>query len=149
MKKGAAISSILFLGLALGAFFESTKLPFGGMSTPGAGFFPAILAVGLAIAALFAGLDALREKSRDVSQGRRLTWGKIVMTVGSLLAFAFLLEILGYLVTTFLFVVFLLRAVERKGWVVAVAVGFSASFASYIVFGLLLGTPLPTGFLQI
>jgi hypothetical protein len=149
MKKSVTISSILFLGLALGAFFESMKLPFGSVSAPGAGFFPAVLAGLLAVAALLASLEALRETERVMAQGSRLTWTKIVLTVGSLLAFAFLLETLGYLMTTFLFVVFLLRAVERKGWGLAVAVGFSASFVSYVVFGLLLGTPLPAGFLQI
>jgi hypothetical protein len=56
---------------------------------------------------------------------------------------------LGYLVTTFLFVAFLLRIVERKSWAQAGAVALSASLVSYIIFGLLLGAPLPAGFLRI
>jgi len=149
MKKSAAITSILFLGIALGAFFESMKLPFGNVSAPAAGFFPAVLAALLAITSLLAFVEALRGGEEGVVQRERLTWKKIVLTVGSLLAFAFLFESLGYLVTTFLFVTFSLRAVERQGWGLAVAVGLSTSFVSYVIFGLLLGTPLPAGFLHI
>ena len=149
MKKSATITSILFLGLALGAFFESTKLPFGSVSSPAAGFFPALLAALLAIISLIVFVDALRSGVADGVQAERLTWKKIVLSVGALLVFAFVFERVGYLLATFLFILFLLRAVERRNWGLAVAVAFSASFFSYIVFGLLLGTPLPAGFLRV
>ena len=58
-------------------------------------------------------------------------------------------ERLGYLLATFLFIIFLLRAVERRSWGLALSVALSASLMSYLVFGLLLGTPLPAGFLQL
>lgn len=149
MKKSATITSILFMGLALGAFFESMKLPFGRASAPGAGFFPAILAALLAIISLLAFADALRSADKGAVQAEGLTWKKIFLTLGSLLVFAFVFERLGYLAATFLFIIFLLRAVEQMSWGLALAVAFSASCLSYIVFGLLLGTPLPAGFLQI
>lgn len=149
MKKSATITSILFMGLALGAFFESMKLPFGRISSPAAGFFPAILAALLAIISVLAFVDALRSADEGAVQAERFTWKKIFLTLGSLLVFAFVFERLGYLAATFLFIMFLLRAVEQMSWGLAVAVAFSASLFSYIVFGLLLGTPLPAGLLQI
>ena len=41
---------------------------------------------------------------------------KIVLTPGSLLVFGLVFERLGYLLATFLFIIFLLRAVERQSW---------------------------------
>ena len=149
MKKDAIVTSILFLMLALGAFVESMKLPFGRVSAPAAGFFPAVLAVLLALASLFAFVEALRGSHEDAVHGESLTWRKIVLTLGSLLVFGFVFERLGYLLATFLFIIFLLRVVERQSWGLAISVALSASLVSYVVFGLLLGTPLPAGFLQL
>jgi putative tricarboxylic transport membrane protein len=143
------ITGVLFLGLAVGAFIESMRLPFGSASAPAAGFFPAVLAVLLAITSLFACVAALRSGSKSVARAERLTWKKLLLTVGSLLVFAVVFERLGYLAATFLFIFFLLRTVEQKSWALAIAVGLSASVGSYLIFGLLLGAPLPAGFLRI
>ena len=149
MKKSAIVTSILFLILAFGAFIESMKLPFGRVSAPAAGFFPAVLAVLLALTSLFTIVEALGGSHEGVAQGEPLTWKKIVLTLGSLLVFGFVFERLGYLLATFLFIIFLLRAVERQSWGLALSVALLASLVSYLVFGLLLGTPLPAGLLQL
>ena len=149
MKKSAIATSILFLILALGAFIESIKLPFGRVSAPAAGFFPAVLAVLLALTSLVAFVEALRGSHENAAQAEPLRWKKILLTLGSLLVFGFVFERLGYLLATFLIIIFLLRAVERQSWGLALSVALSASLVSYIVFGLLLGTPLPAGLLQL
>jgi len=149
MQKDTLVTSILFFMLAAGAFIESMKLPFGSISAPAAGFFPAVLAMLLALTSLFAFLQAFRGSHVGTAQGEPLKWKKILLTLGSLLVFGFVFERLGYLLATFLFIIFLLRAVERQSWRLTLSVAFSASLVSYIVFGLLLGTPLPAGLLQL
>ena len=148
MKKKAATANLLFVALATGAFLESMNLRFGSVSAPAPGFFPAVLAALLGVASLLAFVEGLRSGDQDAN-GERPSWKKIVSTVAALFVFAIVFERLGYLVATFLFIVFLLRAVERRGWGSAVAVAFSASLLTYVVFGLLLGSPLPAGFLQV
>lgn len=147
--KRAAVAWLFFVLIALGSFYEALKLPFGRTNAPGAGFFPAVLAALLAVVALAGLIAALRGSGRQEGEDSRLVWKKIILTVTALLAFAFIFEYVGYLVTTFLFVAFLLRIVERKSWAQAGAVALSASLVSYIIFGLLLGAPLPIGFLLI
>jgi putative tricarboxylic transport membrane protein len=78
-----------------------------------------------------------------------IIWTKVAVTGAALLGFAVVFEFAGYLLTTFLFVASLLRLVERKSWVQAGTVALSASLISYIFFGVLLGAPLPTGFLRV
>lgn len=147
MRKSVTITAILFLALALGAFIEARKLPFGRVSAPQPGFFPLILSVMLAIISLLVLVEALKGREEDSVVGERLSRKGIGLALGALFAFAFLFESLGYLVTTFLFVAFLMRAMDREKWGLAIAVAFSASFVSYVLFGWLLQTPLPAGFL--
>jgi putative tricarboxylic transport membrane protein len=61
--------------------------------------------------------------------------------------FGLLFESLGYVISTFLFIAFLLRVVERQRWSLVVVIAFFTSLATYLVFGLLLNTPLPAGIL--
>jgi len=147
--KRAAVAWLFFVLIALVAFYEALKLPFGRTNAPGAGFFPAVLATLLVVVALAGLIAALRAGGTQEGEDSRLVWKKIILTVTALLAFAFIFESAGYLVTTFLFVAFLLRIVERKSWAQTGAVALSASLVSYIIFGLLLGAPLPAGFLRI
>jgi hypothetical protein len=148
MKRSAFIW-LIFAGFALAAFSQAGKLPFGRTSAPGAGFFPSVLAVVLAMIALIGFVSRLRSNGASETLAGPLLWGKILLTVMVLLAFGAVFEFAGYLVTTFLFVMFLLRAVERKSWIQAGMVAVSASLVSYILFGLLLGAPLPKGFLRV
>ena len=147
--KRAAVAWLFFFLIALGSLYEALKLPFGRTNAPGAGFFPAVLAALLAVVSLIGLIAAFRDASEQKISESRLVWKKIILTVTALLAFAFIFEYVGYLVTTFLFVAFLLRIVERKSWAQAGAVALCASLVSYIIFGLLLGAPLPAGLLLI
>jgi putative tricarboxylic transport membrane protein len=149
MKKSATLASISLLALAFAALIESMKLPFGSVSAPAAGFFPLVLSVLLALTSLLGFVAALRQREASLVEEQSLTWKKILLTLGALLVFALAFERVGYLVATFLFIIFLLRVVEGKSWGLTLGVGLSAAIISYVIFGLLLGTPLPAGFLHI
>jgi putative tricarboxylic transport membrane protein len=116
---------------------------------PRAGFFPTILAALLGVVSLIGLIAAFRDGGEQASRESRLVWNKISLTVTALLVFAVIFERVGYVVTTFLFVAFLLRIVERRSRTLAAAVAFSASLISYVIFGLLLGAPLPAGILPV
>jgi hypothetical protein len=140
---------LIFVVFALVAFQQAGKLPFGKVNAPGAGFFPSVLAALLAIISFTGLIETLRRSGADEKHEPAAVWRKTFLTIMSLLIFAAIFEFAGYLVTTFLLILFLLRAVERKSWVQAGAVALCAALASYIVFGLLLGAPLPVGFLPV
>jgi putative tricarboxylic transport membrane protein len=149
MRRTGVISAVTLLGLALVALLEARKLPFGRLSSPQAGFFPLILAIFLAIFSLVLMAQTISEPKEEsgASRGGSAIWKKIVLAVGALVVFGVLFESLGYITTTFLFIAFLLRAVEQQKWSLVVVVALFTSLATYIVFGLLLNTPLPGGIL--
>ena len=149
MRRTDLISAVTLLALALAALFEASKLPFGRVGSPQAGFFPLVLAIFLAIFSLLflaQAIGAPKIRSAD-SRGESATWNKIVLAVGALVVFGVVFESLGYVISTFLFIAFLLLAVERQKWSLVVLVAFFTSLATYLVFGLLLNTPLPGGIL--
>jgi len=149
MGKTGVISALTLLALALAALFEASKLPFGRLSSPQPGFFPVILAIFLAIFCLVLMAQAMvgTKKESGASRAGSAVGKKIVLAVGALVVFGVLFESLGYIISTFLFIVFLLRAVEQQKWSLVVVVAFFTSLATYLVFGLLLNAPLPGGIL--
>ncbi len=72
-------------------------------------------------------------------------WQRIIPLLISLLVYAFLMSIIGFGLSTFLFVFFLIKQIESRGWWVAgLAAGGIASFC-YLLFQIWLKVQLPTG----
>lgn len=71
----------------------------------------------------------------------------LILVLVALLVFAVFLEILGFLVCTFFFLVVLFRSIEPKRWIVAVGGSAIISFSCYVLFELWLRTQLPKGIL--
>lgn len=147
MRRTGVISAATLLALALAALFEASKLPFGRLSSPQPGFFPVILASFLTIFSLVLMAQAMvgSKKESGASRAGSAIWKRIFLAVGALVVFGVLFESLGYIISTFLFMAFLLRAVEQQKWSLVVVVAFFTSLTTYLVFGLLLNTPLPGG----
>ena len=131
---------LLALGLAIG--WEARALPFGSLGVPGAGMFPAALALMLAALGLLLAL-----KGGGPALGA-LGWkeARPGLAIFAALAFAaFALESLGYRLTVAAVLLFLIGAVERKGWRAATLVAFGFAFASHALFADFLRVPLPRG----
>jgi putative tricarboxylic transport membrane protein len=138
---GVAALTLIF-GAA--AAYESAKLPFGTVHSPGQGFFPWWISAVIFLLALFLLFQALTSRSsvaREVS-GRI---AKVAALLVILAAYTFLLEPLGYPLSTFLLVLFMLRAIDRQRWAVALGMAAITSIGSYVVFAIWLSIPLPRG----
>lgn len=72
-------------------------------------------------------------------------WKKLVLILVILLSYAFLLEKLGYVLSTFLLLFFLFRFVEAQRWLVTIAGSLMVSLVSYGVFDKWLKMQLPKG----
>jgi putative tricarboxylic transport membrane protein len=144
------ITSLVWTGVGVGIVFSSLQMKLGTLRAPGPGFIfmlTGIIIVVLSLPVFFKALWLQREK-----KGRKAGafWAnvdlrKLLLSVGSLFTYSFLLESLGYLITTFFFICFLLRFVERTRWPPALITSIGVAFISYAVFKLWLEIPLPTG----
>jgi len=74
-----------------------------------------------------------------------MNWAKIALVLLSLLLYAYFLERLGFAVTTFVLLSFLLGWIERMHWTRSVGVASAAALACFAIFELWLKIRLPKG----
>ena len=139
-------AAVAALGMAFGAaaLYESSKLPFGTVRSPGQGFFPWWISSVIVALALLLMLQALRSGSRAAQQGSGRI-AKVALLLVVLIAYTFLLDLLGYLLCTFFLVLFILRAIDPQRWTVALGMAAITAAGSYILFAIWLSVPLPPG----
>ena len=132
----------LFFGAT--AAYESTKLPFGTIHSPGPGFFPWWTGIFIVLLSLVLLVQSLTSRSSTNREGFGRI-GKVVALLIVLAAYTFLLDSVGYPLCTFLLVLFMLRVTDPQSWSLAVGVAAITAVGSYIVFAMWLSVPLPRG----
>ena len=151
MKRADVTVALVLIGLAVFILLEAGKFSFGSLRVPQTAFFPVVLAILLLVFSLILigsvvrGAETGRGPERIEAEG----WFRIGATLATLTGFALALERLGFLLSTFLLMVLLLRAIEPQSWSKVIAVALVTSLAAYAIFGWLLGIPLPAGVLGI
>ena len=137
--------------LFVGAFvcWEARKLEYGRIVKPGPAFLPFWLGVALSFVSVVLILRMAREKTdRPVSSPglwKGLRWEKVLYSLAALLLYGFFLESLGYILATFLLMVFFFRAIEPQRWFVAFFGAGVTSFITYALFKVWLQVQLPIG----
>jgi hypothetical protein len=72
---------------------------------------------------------------------------RVALTLGGMLLSAILLVPLGFVLTVFFLILFLMRAIQPQKWSVSVFYAFVSAGGALIVFKVLLKAQLPGGFL--
>ena len=135
-------SALVWLGLAIFVAVPSYALKLGTLHQPGPGFFPFWGAIVLGTLSAVLLVSSRSRREADSASGAR-SWTPLIVA-GGLLAYVLLLERLGFVVVTFLFLLFLFRLV-RKGWLVSGFVALAGTAACYALFQLWLKSQLPRG----
>lgn len=154
MKYRDVISSLIWM--AVGAIFCIGSLDFGfsRMGTIGGGFFPFVAGSVLICLSLFVLVTALsgkneEEPAKEPFLPERDSLKKLLSAFLALLAYVLVLQYLGFVPTTFLFMVFLLRFIEPQRWIVALGAGVLTTGAAHLIFNVWLKVQMPRGFLGI
>ena len=139
---GLLLLGVAFSGMAL------WKYTYWGSTGPGSGFLPFWL--GLAMAVLAAGLLLGTRRAREPG-ARWLLEGaglrRLVAVLGVTAGLVVVLKIVGMVVGTVLFLVALLRFVERMRWRSTVAIAVGTAAVNYLIFTYWLRVPFPLGVL--
>jgi putative tricarboxylic transport membrane protein len=125
----------------------------GPLTAPGPGFFPtligglfSILSIALFIIT-FPTKDRLPEKRGFWKE--KGSWKKVFLSLLSLVFYLISLDYLGYRITTFLFILFLLKFVGQRRWGSSILTAILVSLGSYAIFKTGLGVSLPKGLIKI
>jgi hypothetical protein len=132
----------------------STNYHIGSLLNPGPGFLPLALGLILILLSFILLFLGLAKKPSIVKETVQLSflpggWKKVAYTVLILLFATFLFEPIGYLITIFLFIVFLMLGAEFKSWKKIIITALLTALGVYLVFVLFLEQPLPRGLLRI
>lgn len=147
-KTKTTIAGVAFFWVALGILvcYGASRLGLGKITEPGSGFiffWSGLILVILSLVdlaeSLHGGEELLGQKTAAMN------WVKIALVILSLVLYAFFLERLGFVVTTFVLLSFLLGWIERTNWVRSLGIATSAALGSFAIFELWLKIRLPKG----
>jgi putative tricarboxylic transport membrane protein len=122
----------------------------GEASSPGSGFIPFLTGCLLILLSTINLINIffIRQNSiREKGFWEGIKWDKMVLVVMALFAYLLLLPILGYLVVTFFFLVFLQKLLEPQKWRAILIISTLSVAISYVVFGHWLKVQFPIGYL--
>ncbi len=150
MKNRDLVSSIIWM--ALGGLFVAGALQQGLMrkGVPGPGFLPFFSGLALIFVSLFVLIPALSQREKEESGDffpERDSFRKLLFALVALFAFGIALEYVGYLLSTFLFMFFIVQLMESKGWRTTGLLALLTAVLSYLLFVVLLEVQLPKGLL--
>jgi Tripartite tricarboxylate transporter TctB family len=129
--------SSLFLLIVSGIILASSiKASVGSLEEPGSGMIPFLAASLMGIFSLSGLVLATMSNSREQERTafREINWKNLGATLTSLLAFPFVLRLLGFDLTVFGFILFLAKATEPRRWVIAVLFALGTTAACHLVF---------------
>src|SRR5512144_1961949 len=127
------VSAIALFWVALGILvcYGATQLGLGSVMEPGSGFIFFWSGLTLVILSLMALAESLRS-SEEIAEGtEEMNWVENGLVLLSLLLYAFFLERLGFVVTTFVLLIFLLSWIERTNWARSLGVASAAALGSF------------------
>lgn len=137
--------------LALAVAFSAGALKhytYTGPGGPGSAFFPFWLGVLMAVLASMLLAGALRSPDPGAEwlpRGDGLR--RLLLVLGVTTALVALLKILGMMLGTVLFLIVLLRLLDRSPWPLTLAVAVATAGLNYLVFTHWLRVPFPVGVL--
>ncbi|MEV0612769.1 tripartite tricarboxylate transporter TctB family protein [Nonomuraea sp. NPDC050404] len=116
------------VALAVYVAVESLSLGLWASFGPGPGFFPFVLAVALGLLGVAWFVQSLRARpATGAPAGERVEAGHAVAVLGSLVVLAAVMDLLGYQLSVFLFLMFHLKWRAGRGWVLSLALALAGS----------------------
>jgi hypothetical protein len=146
MRYGDAYAGALIALVGIVALVAAWPLEFWSDFGPGPGFLPAALGAALAVTGPVVALASLR--AREASRASASSFRKPLVVTGVMAAYLALLNVLGFVFGTALFLFTLMRWVESRGTGQAAVLAVCIAAGLYFLFAVLLETPLPSGALS-
>jgi putative tricarboxylic transport membrane protein len=155
MKKRDVVTPICWVILGFIISIWSATFPFGSLESPGPAFFP--LAAGLIL--IFLGsILFFQARARKQDEGKPMesfvpliprgaAFKRVAWSLGGMFLSAVLLEFLGFVLTFFCLIIFLIRAIQPEKWRADILYTLAFTLGAYLLFQVLLKTTLPTGIL--
>jgi putative tricarboxylic transport membrane protein len=145
------ILTLFWLGLGVVVIVFSYHLGLGGFNNPGAGLMPFLLGILLILFSLIIFIISFIKKAEgdDIKkvEQTRTGYNKIALVLLGLFLYSFILERIGFVITTWRFLFFLFRSMGNK-WTTTFFASTLTVFATYFVFTFF-GVRFPAGIFKL
>jgi putative tricarboxylic transport membrane protein len=143
-------SSLVWLVFAIAVCVESYRLNIATLHNPGPGLYPFGLGLIMVLLSLVVLLSSLFGETGNGSEGEpeeKASKKNIILVITLLFLYGVILERLGFVPSTLVFITFILTVIEKKRWYIAISFAVFSTGIIYVVFNLCLDSNLPGGIL--
>ncbi len=148
MKKYDIGGGLFFLAAGLLFALYARSVDIGTWDEPGPGFLPfwaGCVLIGMSALLIAKTLLSGRAEEAAAFFPEGDSWKRVLMTAGALVAYNLLLQPLGFMLVTFLFVGFLVKCIFPQGWGKSIVTAALSTAVARIVFVNLLEIQFPRG----
>lgn len=150
MKRHERIAGLFLLLVGVAVAIDSYfSLGFGSFLVPGAGFLPFWYGVALAVLSAIWVLGNRGPEENPIPFWEKGHWVRPVIAFIAMVVYGWLMDKLGYVLSTFLFVIAWQQLIEREKWGKTLLISVLGTAAMYLLFGHFLRVPLPQGILPL
>ena len=149
MGKSDRTSAFFFIGLSLFVCQQSATIGVGTLRKPGPGLLAFGTGVGIGLLSLALLTQSFISKAKEIKPiptGSLTDRVKFVFICISFFVYTIIINWLGFVFSTFLFVLFLLYSIEPERWWRRILKAVLITIGNYLVFVVWLGLSLPKGF---
>lgn len=136
-----------FLFFACSYLMAAVKLSFGSWAAPKAGFLPVLASTAALIFILFILSQDLfhdkKDKTNSDDPPSVTNWPRFFFLLFGLFLYIVMINVTGYLFSTFMILIYLFKVSETNGWVMPCVTSAIMTFVSYIISVQVLGIRLP------
>lgn len=137
MRQSHIIVSLFWVGLGIFVMIFSYKLGLGRFNSPDSGLMSFLLGLILVLLSLYSLILSLLKKAGDKGPPKegwsQTSYGKIALVLVALFTYSFILEKLGFVITTWIFLFLLFRSMGNK-WITTLIGSTFTVLATYFVF---------------
>ncbi len=148
MRVSNTAIGLFLIIFALAVIIHTRTFPSLDNGYPGPSLFPRVLAVLFILAGIGLIIQGIKTREKilkfDTGAVNRTGWINILFVLGAAVCYIFLAETVGFLILSFVIMMFLMKWLRAKtSWSLVMSV--SVTLAIYILFAKILLVPLPWG----
>lgn len=148
MRRHDFISSTIWFCTGLFITLYAPQFDLGTASMPGSGFMPFLAGILMCIfSAVTFGQAYFNQDRKSEKLWENIQLQKLIFVALGLFIYTFFLDVVGFLICTFLLILFFIRFVGSENWLKSIVGAILTSILCYLLFDKWLQANLPRGIL--
>ena len=151
MNKPEAIAGALVVAVGAALLVAASRFPFLLSGIPGPGFLPLFISFGILGAGVVLLINACRASqspAKSIAWATASGWKRVAQMLLAMAASFWLLDTLGFVAVTVVFMAVMLWALGERSWSIFATVPLLSAIGLYVVFAVWLRVPLPKGIIN-